>query len=298
MVTITRTDQIKRVTIQGSFINFVLTIGKLIAGIVGNSTAMIADAIHSLSDFITDIIVIAFVNVSGKDYDENHPYGHGKFETFATVLISIALFMVGIGILYSSTIKIIEILNGVVIEKPKYIAFYAALVSIVVKEGLYWYTKIKGEQLNSHSMIANAWHHRSDAFSSIGAAFGILGAILLGDKWIVLDPVTGVIVSFFILKVSWDIAKPGIDELLDSSLPQLTQDEIKKIISGVEGVEDFHKLKTRKVGDIISIEVHVEVDKNMTVETSHDIATNIENLLRNKYGAKTHTIVHIEPYRN
>ncbi len=292
-----RTIQIRNVTLIGSFINFVLTTGKIIAGIVGHSSAMIADGIHSLSDFITDIIVIIFIKVSGKEKDKNHHYGHGKFETFATILISFALIILGLGIIITGAGKIVDSLKGELIEKPGNIALCAALISIVFKEGLFWYTKIEGKKVNSQVMIANAWHHRSDAFSSVGTALGISGAILLGERWRILDPIAGVIVSFFILKVAWDIAKPSIDELLDSSLPESTEKEIEEIIAGTTGVEYFHNIKTRKIGEIISIEVHIKVDKNMTVEISHQIATEIEITVRKRFGERTHVIVHIEPFR-
>jgi cation diffusion facilitator family transporter len=290
-----RIKQIRYVTLIGSFINFVLTIGKIIAGSVGHSSAMIADGIHSLSDFITDVIVIVFIKVSGKERDKSHQYGHGKFETFATMLISFALIIVGLGILITGAGKIFDSLKGELIEKPAYIALYAALISIISKEGLFWYTKIEGKRLNSQAMIANAWHHRSDAFSSIGTALGISGAILLGERWRILDPIAGVIVSFFILKVAWDIAKPSIDELLDSSLPETIEKEIEVIITETEGVDYFHNLRTRKIGETISVEVHIKVDKNMTVEISHQLATEIEVSIRKRFGERTHVIVHVEP---
>lgn len=292
-----RIKQIRNVTLQGSFINFILTVGKIIAGIVGQSTAMIADGLHSLSDFITDVIVVLFIKVSGKEKDKSHHYGHGKYETFATMLISFALIIVGAGILITGAGKIIDSLNGEIIEQPGYIALYAAIISIVFKEGLFWYTKIEGKKLNSQAMIANAWHHRSDAFSSIGTALGISGAILLGERWRILDPVAGVIVSFFILKVAWDIAKPSIDELLDSSLPEATEKELEEIITGTNGVKYFHNLKTRKIGEVISVEVHIKVDKNMTVELSHEIATEIEIEVRKRFGERSHVIVHVEPFK-
>jgi cation diffusion facilitator family transporter len=293
-----RIKQIKNVTLQGSLINFILTIGKIIAGVVGHSTAMIADGIHSLSDFVTDVIVVLFIKVSGKEKDKSHHYGHGKFETFATMLISFALIIVGLGILITGAGKIIDSLKGELIEQPGFIALYAALISIVFKEGLFWYTKIEGKKLNSQAMIANAWHHRSDAFSSIGTALGISGSILLGENWRILDPIAGIIVSFFILKVAWDIAKPSIDELLDSSLPEATEKELEEIIEKTNGVKNFHNLRTRKIGEIISVEVHIKVDKNMTVELSHQIASEIEITVRENFGKRTHVIVHIEPYLN
>jgi cation diffusion facilitator family transporter len=298
MVNEERIKQIRNVTLQGSFINFILTIGKIIAGLVGHSTAMVADGIHSLSDFITDVIVIVFIRVSGKEKDKSHHYGHGKFETFATMLISFALIIVGLGILITGVNKIINSLQGELIEQPGFIALYAALISIIFKEGLFWYTKIEGKKFNSQAMIANAWHHRSDAFSSVGTALGISGAILLGERWRILDPIAGVIVSFFILKVAWDIAKPSIEELLDRSLPETTEKQLEEIITNTKGVEYFHNLRTRKIGEIISVEVHVKVDKNMTVELSHQIATEIEITIRKRFGERTHVIVHVEPFRN
>jgi len=291
-----RVKKIKKVTLIGSVINLLLTAGKIIAGIVGKSSAMVADGVHSLSDLVTDIIVLVFVRISGKKRDKNHQYGHGKYETFATMLISFALMIVGVGILWTGTKKVIDSFNGVLIEQPNIIAFYAAIVSITSKEALFWYTKIIGVKINSQAVIANAWHHRSDALSSIGTALGISGAIFLGEKWRVLDPIAGIIVSFFILKVAWDIANPSIKELLESSLPEDTENEISKIIKTTSGVQDFHNLRTRKIGEIVAIEVHVKVDKNLTVESSHQIATEIEKSLREKYGNQSHIGVHIEPY--
>ena len=296
MKTNDRVSEIRNVTLIGSLVNLILTIGKVIAGIVGHSSAMVADGVHSLSDLVTDMIVIIFVKISGKEKDNTHQYGHGKFETFATMIIGFALLIVGVGIGWTSAEKIYLSLNGELIDKPGFIALYAALISIASKEGLFWYTKVEGKRLNSQAMIANAWHHRSDALSSIGTALGISGAILLGDNWRILDPLAGVIVSFFILKVAWDIAKPSIDELLDRSLPDSIQKEIEQIITDTDGVISFHGLRTRKIGDVISVEMHIQVDRYLTVEVSHQMATTIENTLRERFGANTHVIVHIEPF--
>jgi cation diffusion facilitator family transporter len=203
---------------------------------------------------------------------------------------------VGAGILWTGTKKVIDSINGAILEQPEMIALYAAFVSIITKEGLYWYTKIIGMKLNSQAMIANAWHHRSDAFSSVGTALGISGAILLGQKWRVLDPIAGIIVSFFILKVAWDIANPSIRELLESSLPEETEIHITEIIKNTSGVKGFHHLKTRKIGNILAIEVHIKVDRYLTVESSHQIATEIEKSIREKFGSQSHIGIHVEPY--
>ena len=288
--------KIKNVTLIGSAVNVLLTGGKIIAGIIGKSSAMVADGVHSLSDFVTDIIVLIFISVSKRERDENHRYGHGKYETFATMLISFALIIVGAGIFLNGVRKVLDSLNGMVIEQPGYVALFAALISVITKEGLYWYTKVIGMKVNSQAVIANAWHHRSDAFSSLGTALGISGAILLGEKWRVLDPIAGIIVSFFILKVAWDIANPSIKELLESSLAQEYENDIKEIISNTPGVKGFHNLKTRKIGGTFAIEVHIKVDKDLTVESSHQIATQIEKSLRDKFGKQSHTGIHVEPF--
>lgn len=291
-----RIRTINQVTLIGSGVNLLLTTGKILAGIIGKSSAMVADGVHSLSDFVTDIIVLVFIRFSGKERDQDHQYGHGKFETFATMLISFALLLVGAGIIWAGVNKIIGSMHGIAIEQPGYIALAAAIVSILSKEGLFWYTKIMGTKVNSQAMIANAWHHRSDAFSSIGTTLGISGAIILGEKWRVLDPIAGIIVSFFILKVAWQIAKPSINELLERSLPEETLKEIIDIIQGNSEVKEFHNLKTRRIGDAYAIEFHILVDKELTVESSHQIATDLESLIRKKFGRQTHVGIHVEPH--
>lgn len=291
-----RVREAKKVTWVGFFLNLALTIFKIIAGIVGKSTAMVADGIHSLSDFITDLIVIIFIGVSGKERDNDHQYGHGKFETFATLLISLALFVVGGGILWSGTSKIIDVLNGEILEQPSIIALIAALLSIVLKEGLFWYTKSVGEKINSQAVIANGWHHRSDAFSSIGTALGISGAIFLSDNWRILDPIAGVIVSFFIIKVAIELGIPSVQELLEKSLPTETEKEIIDIINSNKKILAHHNLKTRKIGNVYAVDVHIKLDRNTTFVHSHDIATELELKLRERFGDNTLTNIHTEPY--
>lgn len=291
-----RTHSAKRITVIGLLINILLTIGKLIAGSIGKSTAMLADGVHSLSDIITDFIVIAFMAVSGKESDSDHHYGHGKYETFATMLISFALMIVGVGIFWEALQNILAAISGKELPQPGMIAFYAALVSILFKEILYRYTNAVGVKINSQAIIANAWHHRSDAFSSIGTAAGIGGAIFLGESWRILDPVAGMIVSFFIMKVAWDLGIPSIKELLEVALPESVRKDISNIINSQKGVKSFHRLRTRKIGSTMAIEVHVKVDKGLSVEESHEIATSVEDALRKNYGRQTHVGVHIEPY--
>lgn len=291
-----RVREAKKVTWVGLAINLLLTVFKIFSGIIGNSSAMLADGLHSFSDLATDIIVIIFVGISGKDKDRTHQYGHGKFETFATMLISFALLLVGAGIFISGAQKILSAVAGQELVRPSMIALTAALLSIVVKECLFWYTVGCGKKTNSQAVIANAWHHRSDAFSSIGTAIGISGAIFLGHKWIVLDPIAGVLVSLFIIKVSFDLMIPCAKELVENSLSEQAENEIAKKILSAEGVKAFHNLKTRKIGNEIAIEAHVKVDKTLSVEESHRIATNIENILRSDYGPDTHVGIHVEPF--
>ena len=291
-----RLKQVNKVTLVGFFTNLLLSVGKIMAGIIGKSGAMLADGIHSLSDFVTDIIVLVFIRASSKERDGDHHYGHGKFETFATMLISFGLMVVGVGIFWIGLQKVISSLKGEIINQPGIIALVAALVSILFKESLYWYTIKTGKRINSSAVIANAWHHRSDAFSSVGTAIGISGAIFLGEKWRVLDPIASIIVSFFIVKVAWDLANPSVRELLESSLPRKVEDEISAIVQGVSGVKAYHNLRTRKIGNYFAIEVHVKVDKELSVEAAHIIASEIEHRLRDQYGRQTHIGVHIEPY--
>lgn len=290
-----RKKQIYKATLIGSVANFILVVIKLIAGIVGRSSAMIADAVHSLSDFATDIVVMVFVKLSSKPKDEGHAYGHGKYETMATAIIGVALFLVGAGIFWEGLVKIYQSIQGIPIERPEMLAFYAALLSIVVKEALYQYTRKVGKQVKSELVIANAWHHRSDAFSSIGTLIGIGGAIFLGDKWVILDPIAAVIVSLFIIKVAIQLLASSMNDLLEKSLPEDIQQEIIEIVKSVPEVCDPHNLRTRRIGTDFAIEIHIRLNPNMNVKEAHDISWVIENKLKQKYGSNTHVAVHIEP---
>lgn len=290
-----RQRKIYKVTVIGSFANAFLVIIKYIAGFLGHSSAMIADATHSLLDFVTDIIVLVFIKLSGKPKDMGHAYGHGKFETLATAIIGFILLLVGAGIFWEGINKIYDALSGEKIERPEMIAFYAALISIAIKESLYWYTKQTGKQVKSELVIANAWHHRSDALSSLGTTIGIGGAIFFGDKWVILDPIAAVIVSFFIMKISVQLMAPSMNDLLEKSLPDEIQNEILKIIEDTPGINDPHNLRTRRIGSDFAIEVHVRVAPLMTVQEAHQINSEIEKKLRRKYGPNTHIAIHTEP---
>lgn len=293
-----REKDIMRVTWIGSVGNFFLLAFKFVAGILGHSSAMIADAVHSLSDFVTDIIVLLFVHISSKPKDEGHDYGHGKFETLATSVIGIVLLAVGIGLFWEGVRKVVGFyFNGEVLESPGRIALVAALVSIVIKEVLYRLTLRVGRRQHSQAVIANAWHHRSDAFSSIGTAVGIGGAILLGPHWRVLDPLASVVVSVFIIKVSLQLVWPAINDLLEKSLPKEVEDEIVAVITENPEVKDPHNLRTRRIGNDYAIEAHIRVDGGISVEHAHHLTREIEGKLRGKFGPATHIALHVEPLK-
>ena len=290
-----REKGIYKVTIVGSIVNFLLLVFKFFAGIAGHSAAMLADAVHSLSDFITDIVVIVFVRIAGKPEDKGHDYGHGKYETLATAIIGLLLLCVGFGIFWNGASSIYTFLQGGQLESPGVVALVAALVSIVSKEILYQYTVIQGKKLNSQAVVASAWHHRSDALSSIGTAIGIGGAILLGDHWRVLDPIAAVVVSFFIMKVSVQLLIPCVDELLEKSLPDDVEKEIEQTVLSFPGVSQPHHLRTRRIGSYYAIEIHVRMDGKITLEEAHGTATAIENKLKEMFGKGTHVGIHVEP---
>ena len=294
-MTKTRTQKAQQVTWIGAIINVILSLFKILAGFFGKSSAMIADGIHSLSDLITDVIVVIFFRISDAEKDDSHPYGHGKFETFSTFLIALVLFCVGLGIFYGGTSKIVSVIRGELLHRPEMIAFWAALVSIVCKEGLFQYTKIVGKQINSQTIIANAWHHRSDAFSSIGVAIGIAGAIFLGDKWVILDPVAGVIVSFFIMKTAIGLSLPSIQELMEASLPKETVQKIEKLIMEDIEIKSFHKLRSRKIGEVFVIDVHIQLDNSVSLVHAHNISGALSQRIREEFGNRTEINIHAEP---
>lgn len=291
-----REKRIMRATLLGSLANLALLAFKFVAGFLGNSAAMIADAVHSLSDFVTDVIVVFFVNISSKPRDEIHKYGHGKYETLATSVIGIILLCVGFGLFWEAACRIWDYyVNDIPLESPGMIALIAALISIVVKELLYQYTCWVGKQVDSQVVIANAWHHRSDAFSSIGTALGIGGAVLLGDEWRILDPLAAVVVSMFIVRVSLMLLHPAINDLLEVALPPEIEKEILDILSENKNISCPHNLYTRRIGNSVAIEAHIRVDGNTSVALAHEWTREIENNLRNRFGKDTHVMLHVEP---
>ena len=290
-----REKEIFKVTLVGSAANILLTVFKFIAGIVGNSAAMTADAIHSLSDLLTDAVVLVFVRISGKPEDCGHDYGHGKYETLATTIIGLALATVAVGIGWKAATSFLFWWRGGTLAAPGMLALWAAVVSIALKEIVYRYTVHYGRKLNSPAVEANAWHHRSDALSSLGTLVGIGGAILLGNRWTILDPLASLVVSFFILRVAWKLLKQGFDELMEASLPEDVENEILSIVSSFPNVQDPHHLCTRRIGNRYAIELHIRMDGNLPLSTAHSCTYEIESALKQRFGDTTHITIHVEP---
>lgn len=293
-----REHKITTVTVWGAVCNMALAALKLVAGLIGKSSAMVADAVHSISDLISDVVVIVMVKVASKGHDKGHDYGHGKFETLATAIISLLLLFVGAKLMAEAIGKIRFVISGGSLEAPGAIALWAALISIAVKEILYQWTMRVGKEVDSPAMVANAWHHRSDALSSVGSALGIGGAILLGGKWTILDPLVGGIISIVIIVVAVKMALPALSELTEASLPEETENKIISIIESIKGVDNAHALKTRRSGPNIIIDSHIVVDPHMSVYDAHEITTEAENAIREEFGDETQISIHIEPNVN
>lgn len=290
-----REKEIYKVTLVGTAVNAVLIVLKFIAGIMGRSSAMVADAVHSLSDFVTDVIVLIFVKISSKPRDAGHEYGHGKFETFATMVIGFILALAGVALLVNGCRLVLDSVRGHELPKPTMIALVVAVISIISKEILYRYTDREGRKLNSKAVIANAWHHRSDAISSLGTFVGVGGAMFLGEKWRILDPLAAIVVSFFIMKAGYDIMRPSIDELLESSLPDAYEAEIRELLMSVPGVRAVHNMRTRRIGNEIAIDLHAKMDGAISLCEAHAIASEAERKVKGKYGQNTLITIHMEP---
>lgn len=294
-----RDKKVYRVTLLGSVVNLLLLVFKFVAGVLGHSAAMIADAVHSLSDFVTDLIVIVFVKISSKPEDADHAYGHGKYETLASCIIGLALIVVGVMMGYNATVKIMDVVrNGTELASPGIIALAAAVLSIVLKEWMFRITRKVAREVDSPAVEANAWHHRSDALSSVGTAIGIGGAVLLGSKWAVLDPIAALVVSVFIVVQAAKILSDAIGQLMEKSLPRDVEQRICEIVYEEEGTSDIHHLRTRKIGSQISIELHVRMNGSLTLREVHGKSIAIEKRLRAAFGDSTYINLHVEPLKS
>lgn len=292
-----RIDDICRITWLGAFVNLLLVAVKFAAGIAGLSAAMVADAIHSLSDLATDAIVIIFVKLSNKPADSDHDYGHGKYETFATLIIGTLLAIVGIGMMWGGGEKILDILSGTMIPTPGWTAFAAGIASIVAKETIFQYTMHVAHRTHSNTLAANAWHHRSDALSSVGTCAGIGGAIILGNDWVILDPLAAVVVSVIVTVSALKIMRTAVNELLEKSLPENIERDILDIVAEDTILQNVHHLRTRAIGSIYTIDMHVRMPGDMTLSEAHRHTILLEQRLRQAYGKGTIINIHIEPLK-
>ena len=285
-----RFPQARQATWIGLVANLLLVTLKAIAGIWGRSEALIADAAHSISDFITDVLVLVGLKISERPVDDTHPYGHGRVETITTFMVGLILGVVGVGIGFRAVNSMIKGVS----HTPKTIALLAALVSIIVKEVLYRYTVRIGRRTNSLSLRANAWHHRSDALSSVATFLGVGGA-MLNPRWLILDPLAACGVAIFVVKISIEITRKAFSDLVDTSVRQEIRDKIEQVARAVPGVISLHGLKTRHVGSEIFVDVHIEVNPQITVTEGHRIATQLKHTILGQVDNIAGVNVHVEP---
>lgn len=293
---INKNRQEKRCTLTGLACDITLSAMKIAAGFFGRSSAILADGIHSISDTVTDALVYAMVKLSGKGTDERYRYGRGKYETLAAFLISIILVVVAIGLMMDGVKDVWAALNGATLERPHNIALVVAIIAIAVKEGLYHYTRHVGKRTGSTALKAYAWHHRADALSTVATLLGVAGAMFLGERWRVLDPLAAIAVSVLILVMAYRLGKPAVEELLEVSLPNEEENKITDIVTHTDGVKAFHNLRTRRNGNLRVVDMHIKVEGDMSVSRSHDITREIERKLSEALG-EVMTNIHVEPYR-
>jgi cation diffusion facilitator family transporter len=283
------------ITITGAITNIALSAVKVAGGILGHSAALVADGVHSLSDLVTDAVVIFGVRIARRPPDDNHTFGHGRFETVSAFLVGLVLIGAGALIGWQGIRRAVEIGSGASLPYPKTVTVVIAAGSVVIKEILFQITRRVGRNEKSPALIANAWHHRSDALSSVAAVFGISGAIVLGEGWLILDPITGILVSILVVTVGVRTAVTALREMTDHALSDGECDELITIVQGVPGVEDPHNLKTRRLGPTVAVEIHFRVRGEMSVNDGHIRATEVERRIRERFGPDTTVITHVEP---
>ena len=283
-----------RVSVVSIIVNTILSIGKVVAGIIAGSGAMISDGVHSASDVFSTIIVIIGVNIAHKESDEKHQYGHERFECIAAIILGVILLATGIGIGLSGINKIIAGIEGS-LAAPGSLALVAAVISILVKEWMYWYTRAAAIKINSGALKADAWHHRSDVLSSVGSFIGILGARI---KFPILDPIASIIICLFIVKVSYDIFKDSIYKLIDASCDDETINKIKAVILEQEGVIQLDSLKTRVFGSRIYVDIEISAYGKQSLEDAHNIAQKVHDEVEEKIPMVKHCMVHVNPYKD
>ena len=280
-----------KVSLNTIVLNTILSVLKLIAGIIGNSSAMISDAVHSGSDVLSTVVVMIGIKISSKKADEKHPYGHEKLESIASMILGSMLFVTAILIGYYGILKILKFSHGEVVF-PGVIALIAAIISIIVKEWMYHYTKNVADKINSTSLYADAWHHRSDAFSSIGSLLGILGA-MMGLP--ILDPIFSIIICVVIVKVAYDILRTAIAQIIDTKASDEVEDNIREIINSFDEVEVIDLLRTRQFGNKIYVDIEVRINKDSSFEEVHDIIHRLHDKIELSNESIKHCMIHANP---
>ncbi len=292
-----REKEIVYITLWGSVVNVALTALKFVAGIMGCSAAMIADAVHSLSDLLTDFVVLLFVRISSRPADQKHPYGHGKYETLATTIVAMTLLIAGGVLMLEGVEKIIAALRGEELTMPGRIALWAALISIASKELIYQLTTRVARRVDSSALEANAWHHRTDALSSVATAIGIGGALLFGGRWAILDPIAAVLVSLFIFIAAAKLLYEAVEDLMEKRLPEEVEQQIRDIVAQDTEMSELHKLRTRRVGSVYSIDMHLRMSGDTSLYEAHRHSMLLEQRLREHFGQETLVTIHLEPYK-
>lgn len=287
-----RSKEINRISIITIVINSILSAFKLVAGILSGSAAIISDSVHSFSDVFSTIIVIIGVNLSKKSPDRDHNFGHEKIESIASLCLAAVLFATAVGIIVSGATNIAEIINGAVVTPPTILAVIAALVSIGTKEWMYHYTKRAAKKTDSTALMADAWHHRSDAFSSIGSLIGAGGAML---GLYILDPIASIVIGALIVKVSFDIAKTAVGQLTDRAADPETYERIKEIIESVDGVAHMDSMQTRLHVNQLCLDVKISIPKDLTIEEGHTISHNVKMAIQKEFTNIKSCIIHVNP---
>lgn len=282
-----------RVSKNSILVNVLLSVAKMVAGLVGNSAAMVSDAVHSASDVFSTIIVIIGVKISGKESDENHPYGHERLECVAAILLAVILAATGLGIGYSG-LKVIYEGNAAAIAVPTLLPLIAAILSIAVKEGMYWYTIFAANKIKSGALKADAWHHRSDALSSVGSFVGILGAKL---GFPVFDPIASIVICFFILKAAFDIFRDAVGKLTDEACDTGIVELMQQCVMKMDGVLALDDIKTRMFGNKIYVDLEIKCDGKITLFEAHDIAEKVHDRIEAEFPDVKHCMVHVNPYQ-
>lgn len=283
------------VTLWGALANILLSLVKFAAGIVGHSQAMVADGAHSLSDLGSDLVVLGGMRLGARPEDQTHRYGHGKIEALAAMILAGILALAGLVIGYSAVKSGLAIAKGICPRTPGALALVAAIASILVKEGLFRWTREVARRTRSNVLLANAFHHRTDALSSIATLAGVGGAMLFGGRGRILDPLAALVVSAMILVAAIAIMRRSVGELLDAAVEPEAEAEILRIIRGVEGARNPHQLRTRRVGPRVVIDLHLDVDPRLSLPAAHEISHHVESRLRDAFGADTIIYIHVEP---